>query len=480
MNIYKKLVLSLVGLTTIILIATLLLARWSFEQGFSNFLQAQEIERLSRISQEITQIKPNALHLKEIEKGLLERILQGHSFAPKSSRAPSHSAGGLRPRPPPPHILKGDKKRLYTAVFDLSGTQIAGDTLEQTDASKLVLYEFIIKVNEQSIGLLKSWKSQRFESPTASEFSKQQITTSILIGVFCLALAVVLSYFGARMLLAPIKLVINRVEDLSNGNYTRTLINKRKDEFGELINNVNHLGEVLEQTRSAKNRWFADISHELRTPLTVLMGELEALKMGIRPLTMVHIDSLNQEAQLLKRLIDDLYQLSTSDIGALRYEFAEVDVSVLLKRLITKMHVITNEDEISIEQYIETDVIFNCDKNRINQLLANLINNSLAYTDCKGTVKVRLFKSKNEIQISVEDSSPSLSENECVQIFEPLYRHNKARTRNNGGAGLGLAICKNIVEAHSGKISAKPSTLGGIEIMLTFPVSPTQIKKGNK
>jgi two-component system sensor histidine kinase BaeS len=164
----------------------------------------------------------------------------------------------------------------------------------------------------------------------------------------------------------------------------------------------------------------------------------------------------------------------------LRYEFTEVDVSALLTRLITKMHVITNEDQISIEQYIETDVIFNCDENRINQLLANLINNSLAYTDRKCSAKVRLSKSKNKIQISVDDSAPSLSENECEQIFEPLYRHNKARTRNNGGAGLGLAICKNIVEAHSGKISAKPSTLGGIEIMLTFPVSPIQIKKGYK
>jgi two-component system sensor histidine kinase BaeS len=187
MNIYKKLVLSLVGLTTIILIATLLLARWSFEQGFSNFLQAQEIERLSRISQEITQIKPNVLHLKEIEKGLLERILQGHSFAQKAPKGHRPLSGGHRLRPPPPHFLKGDKKHLYTAVFDLSGTQIAGDILEQTDASKRVLYEFIIKVNEQPIGLLKSWKSQRFESPTASKFSKQQITTSVLIGVFCLA-----------------------------------------------------------------------------------------------------------------------------------------------------------------------------------------------------------------------------------------------------------------------------------------------------
>lgn len=472
--------LSLVGLTTIILIATLLLARWSFEQGFSNFLQAQEIERLSRISQEISQLAPNTSYVNEIEKPLLERILQGHSLAKLPPGGPRPRAGERRPRPPPPHLRKGDTKHLYTAVFDLSGTQIAGDVLNEADAAKLVSYEFIIKINEQSIGLLKSWKSKKFESPTASEFSKQQITTSLLIGIFCLALAVTLSYFGAKTLLAPIKLVINGVEDLSNGNYTRALINKREDEFGELINNVNHLGEVLEQTQSAKNRWFADISHELRTPLTVLMGELEALKVGIRPLTMAHVDSLNQEAQLLKRLIDDLYQLSLSDIGALRYEFAEVDVSSLLTRLVQQTMTSANENTITIEQHIETDVNFNCDENRVNQLLVNLINNSLAYTNPKGTTKVSLYKSNHQIHISLEDSAPSLSENECQQIFEPLYRHNKARTRNSGGAGLGLAICKNIVAAHGGSISAKPSTLGGIEMMVNFPVPPIQVKKVNK
>jgi two-component system sensor histidine kinase BaeS len=480
MNIYKKLMLSLVGLTTIILIATLLLARWSFEQGLANFLQAQEIQRLSRISQEIIEAAPNITHLDEIDKGALERIVQGHSLATRTPRGPRPLAGERRPRQPPPHLLKGDAKHLYTAVFDVSGSQIAGDVLEESDLGKLLLYEFTITNNANSLGFLKSWKSKRFESPTASEFSNQQITTSVLIGLFCLALAAVLSYFGAKMLLAPINLVINGVANLSNGNYTRALNNKREDEFGELINNVNHLGKVLEQTRSAQKRWFADISHELRTPLTVLMGELEALKMGIRPLTMVHIDSLNQEVQLLKRLIDDLYQLSISDIGALRYDFAEVDVSALLTKLIAKTATIADQNAITIEPYIETDLSVNCDENRLNQLLANLINNSLAYTNPKGTAKVSLYKGINNIHFCVEDSAPSLSENECQQIFEPLYRHNKARTRDAGGAGLGLAICKNIVAAHGGQISAKPSTLGGIKMMVTFPVSPIQVKKVNK
>ena len=183
---------------------------------------------------------------------------------------------------------------------------------------------------------------------------------------------------------------------------------------------------------------------------------------------------------MLKRLIDDLYQLSLSDIGALRYEFAEVDVSSLLTRLVQQTMTSANENTITIEQHIETDVNFNCDENRVNQLLVNLINNSLAYTNPKGTTKVSLYKSNHQIHISLEDSAPSLSENECQQIFEPLYRHNKARTRNSGGAGLGLAICKNIVAAHGGSISAKPSTLGGIEMMVNFPVPPIQVKKVNK
>lgn len=485
MNIYKKLILSLVGLTSIILIATLLLARWSFEQGFNNFLQSQEMARLSRISDDIIQVAPSATSLIDIEKRSLIGILERHSVIKNGPRGPrpQDSRQGGRPIPPhlrdqvsdrPPNRAGGrppiDKASFqFTAIYDSSGNYLAGNILDEKRLETFITFDYTLMNNNEVIGSIKSWKREKFESPIATEFSKQQISTSVFIGFFSLGLALVLSYFGAKTLLAPIKLIIGGVEDLSNGNYTKALANNRVDEFGELINNVNRLGSVLEQTRTAKNRWFADISHELRTPLTVLMGELEALKMGIRPLSMEQIDSLTQEALLLKRLIDDLYQLSISDIGALRYEFSDVDVSALMSKVVEQANNLAKVHSISIEQLIEAGAVVSCDKNRITQLLTNLLNNSIAYTNSNGIITASLLVKKEYICISVEDSAPTLSTEECAQIFEPLYRQNKARTRNAAGAGLGLAICKNIVEAHGGEIIAKPSTLGGVEINVTLP-----------
>ena len=485
MNIHKKLILSLVGLTSIILIATLLLARWSFEQGFNNFLQSQEMLRLSRISDDIIQVAPNAKSLLELDKRFLNGVLERHSVIKNGPRGNRPSSSRFGDRPLPPHLRDEMSERprnrqggppsdkessfLFTAIYDSSGTYLAGNILDEERAETFITFEYILMNNEEKIGTLKSWKREKFESPIATEFSKQQITTSIFIGLFSLGLAFVLSYFGAKTLLVPIKLIISGVEDLSSGNYTKALTNKRNDEFGELINNVNHLGSVLEQTRTAKNRWFADISHELRTPLTVLMGELEALKIGIRPLSMEQVDSLTQEALLLKRLIDDLYQLSISDIGALRYEFAEVDASALMSKVLEQANNLAKIHSISIEKQIEAGVLIVCDEDRITQLLTNLLNNSIAYTNSIGKIKVSLLVEKEYICICVEDSAPSLSSEECTQIFEPLFRHDKARTRNAAGAGLGLAICKNIVIAHSGEIIAKPSTLGGVKIKVTLP-----------
>lgn len=485
--------LLLVGLTSIILLATLLLARWSFEQGFINFLQGQELERLSLISREITQSNPGIRSIDEINKLSLDRIIDRHSLLQGKPRRPKpsprgegedRSKMGERPErgqrgerpPPPPQSRNIENKYLFTAVYDLNGNYIVGDAIDEELAKNLIIFELNIEQRGRVIGVLKSWKNERFESSIASEFSTQQLYTSLFIGMFCLTLAAVLSFFGAKTILAPIKLIIKGVEDLSNGNYTSAIENTRNDEIGDLINNVNRLADVLEQTRTAKNRWFADISHELRTPLTVLMGELEAIKLGVRPLSFDQIDSLKQEALLLKRLVDDLYQLSISDIGALRYEYANVDLSELVSRFCEHAVTQANEKSISFETAITKGITANIDANRINQLIGNLVTNSLAYTDDNGTTKVSLYRNDNQICLSIVDSAPSLSKAECEQIFDPLYRHEKSRTRNKGGAGLGLAITKNIVLAHGGTISAKPSTLGGIQILVSLP-SPLNMTK---
>ena len=163
-----------------------------------------------------------------------------------------------------------------------------------------------------------------------------------------------------------------------------------------------------------------------------------------------------------------LYQLSISDLGALRYEYCPFDLSELSTRhcdLIQKRAV---QAQIDFSCSIQPNIILNGDKNRISQLLNNLLTNSIKYTDNHGSCQLTLAKQNNSIKITIEDTAPSVSEAQCQLLFDPLYRIEKSRNRTKGGAGLGLAICKNIVTAHQGQITASPSPLGGLKIQVTL------------
>lgn len=491
MNISKKLTLSFVGLTSVILIATLVLARWSFERGFTEFLHAQEMDRLSRIAQDITtEYLTDVSDITQINRHSLDRLLGKYTQGNVPPRGPRRrgkgsaegSAEGSAKRPPllrpgndkfmpsriPPPELRG---RFETALFGINGELVAG--VEYIATYNVVPITFTLDVmhNEERIGVLTSWNDTEFTSPFASSFARQQMNTSILIGVFCLSLAMALSYYASQMLLQPLRAIIHRISTLSKGNYTARLAHQSRDEFDVLANNINHLADKLEKNKTAKSRWFADISHELRTPLTILMGELEALKLGIRPLNQDQIDSLLVETQLLSRLIDDLYQLSTSDLGALHYQFNDFNLSELVMHACEQCTASAAQSGLVIHPAVCSDIRYNGDAKRIKQLLTNLLNNAIAYTDPQGVIEVQLLSTQTDITLIVSDSAPSIDISECEHIFEPLYRHDKARTRNTGGAGLGLAICKNIASAHSGTISAEPALAGGIKITVVLPIS---------
>lgn len=467
MNISKKLTLSFVGLTSVILLATLVLARWSFERGFTEFLHAQEMDRLSRIAQDITtEYLTDVSDISQLNRRSLDRLLGKHTQGNIPPPPRPSSGSFMPPRLPPPE--RGG--RFETALFDINGELLAG--VEYVAKNNVVPTTFTLDVmhNGQRIGMLTSWNDTEFTSPFASSFARQQLYTSVLIGVFCLCLAMALSYYASQMLLQPLRAIIHRISSLSKGDYKARLAHHSRDEFDELANNINHLADKLEKTKTAKSRWFADISHELRTPLTILMGELEALKLGIRPLNQDQVDSLLVETQLLSRLIDDLYQLSTSDLGALHYQFNEFNLSELVTHAYEKCKAAAVQAGLVVYPKVCSDIRYNGDAKRIKQLLTNLLNNAIAYTDEQGIIEVQLLSTETHITLIVSDSAPSIDVSQCQQIFEPLYRHDKARTRNTGGAGLGLAICKNIVSAHSGTISAEPALAGGIKITVVLPI----------
>lgn len=182
------------------------------------------------------------------------------------------------------------------------------------------------------------------------------------------------------------------------------------------------------------------------------------------------LSSLDTEVRLLRHLIDDLYTLSITDVGGMRYHYEQYNIAECIRSALDSMHNATADAGISIEYDSPDSLLWSIDKSRIEQLIFNIITNSIKYTDSPGKVLIRLTERNTSLVLTIEDTSPGCSEDECELLFEPLYRKDQARTRSSdkSSAGLGLAIVRNIVEAHKGTISATPSELGGIKVTITF------------
>ncbi len=459
----------MLGLTVLVLLATLGLARWSFDRGFLDYVNALEQTRLELLGQDLeqhyldagetwatmTSARFDALSRQSAPR---ERFPGGPGF----DRPRPGSDGGEGRNPPPggqPPPPRPDMLSPPTALFDSNARQIAGEKLVGRSA------DFIrvpIVVGGAAVGELRSVPRRQLDSAQETEFSRQQLKASWVIGIASLALALCVSLFLSRGLLAPVRRMIAGVARLSNGDFSTPLNESREDELGQLMRDLDRLAGTLDKSRSARRRWLADISHELRTPMTVLAGEIEALKDGVRRFDRQQLHSLDEEVQRLQHLIDDLYELSLSDVGGLRYEFAAVDLKDCVESALGTIRRRASEQGIELVVKGDAGTLVNADARRMDQLFRNLVDNSLAYTDSPGRIEVTVTRNTGQAVIEILDTPPGVTEAEYEQLFEPLYRRDASRSRSTAGAGLGLAICRNIVEAHGGSIRACPSALGGL------------------
>jgi two-component system sensor histidine kinase BaeS len=246
----------------------------------------------------------------------------------------------------------------------------------------------------------------------------------------------------------------------------------RSDEIGDVVRNVNRMAEGLERLEGARRRWLADISHELRTPLTVLRGQIEALHDGVRPLAPDAIVTLHKEVLRIGKLVDDLHLLAVSDLKALPCHPGPADAVALLGQLAHRFEPRAAAAglrlTLSLPAALPTLPVY-WDADRVEQLLGNLVDNSLRYTDPPGEILIGLRIQGSRIQMTVDDSAPGVPAQQLGQVFEPLFRGDLARNRRLGGSGLGLAICQAIAQSHGGRIDACASNLGGLRITLDLP-----------
>lgn len=330
-----------------------------------------------------------------------------------------------------------------------------------------------VVVNKKIVGYVGLRSIRDLVQDQTLRFVRQQGEAFLLISAFMLAIAALLTWPLAQWLSRPLCSMQRATQKLAEGKFDTRITVKGSDELADLSRNFNNLASTLEHTREARKRWVADTAHELRTPVAILRGEIEAMQDGIIKVSPDSLASLQQETLHIARLIDDLNQLSMHDTGSLNYEMEDVSLDDIVEQTVQSMALPFKEAglELEFEYSQKHPIVMTGDTDRLHQLFANLMNNSLKYTNAPGKLKVMLSKQNKKAVILLEDSAPGVSEEDKDKIFEQFYRVENSRNRATGGRGLGLTICSSIVDGHQGTIGAYHSPDGGLGIRIEFPLN---------
>ena len=291
-------------------------------------------------------------------------------------------------------------------------------------------------------------------------------------GLVAIAIALLLTFILSRRILSPVKALTSAARQFGKGDFSQRVDFKDKGEVGELARSFNSMADDLEHTEQLRRNMVADIAHELRTPLSNLSGYLEAIRDGVIKPDANTIRSLNEEASILSRLINDLQELSLADAGELKLVYQQEDISNLINESIAAMQTKASAKDLMISADLPDRLpTVNIDSHRIKQVLHNLLENAVAHTRKKGSITIKAQQQENMISISVADTGEGISAEDLPNIFERFYRVDKSRARATGGSGLGLTIAKRLVEAHGGGIEVKSEPGQGSTFTFTLPLT---------
>lgn len=472
MRLKYQLFLTLLAASAMLIALMYAISSWSFSRGFLDYVHQNEVDRLQLVGDELVERFDEdgnwdwvGLRTLDSIQGFFDGGRQPNRRKQPGSKIENGEQGRRGGPPSKPLILTDSAKKPLFGVL-------------RADMSMQWLS---LESDGNVIGYLVIPRAAQVDRQFDQVFEQKQKKTLGLTALAMIFLSGLLSIPLAGRIVKPLLTVNSAVSEISGGNYAQRADVSRKDEIGDLAQNINLLGNSLEQNRDARQRWIAEISHELRTPLAVLRGEIEAVQDGVRNMDKQAVTSLHSEVLSLGRLIDDLHTLSVSDVGALNYRLESLNIAQLLSEFLESHRDVLVSKSLTLTLDLgSTPLMVQGDTQRLEQLFSNLMQNTCRYTDGGGKLHVALRRTNtnktgvaNQECIVVDwfDSTPGVDSDALPKLFDPLFRTESSRNREYGGTGLGLSIAKRIVEAHQGNIKAWTSRLGGLHIQIELPFS---------
>lgn len=355
-------------------------------------------------------------------------------------------------------------------------TEIMHEISERMEARRpgisgeFISHDYDLTMNGQKIGsMVISYYGPYFLNESDFRFLDTLNIVLIIIGVISLFLSLIIGGLLAVRITRPIKKTVYIAKRISEGNYSIRFEGKTKfEELDELAVAINCLTDGLSKQENLRKRLTVDIAHELRTPLTTLASHLEAMIEGVWEPSVDRLQSCYEEIGRLSGLVADLERLAKTESDNLVLNKSNVDLMDIAHSCYDRYEIEAKKKNISL--VIEgSSSIVKADKDRISQVMANLLTNAIKYTPENGHIRIEVKDTKNSSIFMIGDDGIGIPKHELSLIFERFYRTDKSRNRKTGGAGIGLAIVKSIVTAHGGTVQAESNAEQGSVFTVTLP-----------
>jgi len=279
----------------------------------------------------------------------------------------------------------------------------------------------------------------------------------------------------SRRMLRSVRRLTAAAQKLGKGDLTQRVDVSGRDEIGELTSTFNAMAEGLENAERQRRNMVADVAHELRTPLTNIRGYVEAVRDGVLEADGTTIQNIHQQTMYLANLVEDLRLLAETEAADFQLDLAPASLSEVVARSVEAFRPQAQTEGIDVafargSDWMASERQVNIDRTRIEQVMSNLLQNAITHTPAEGRIDVAIEESEETVSVTVADTGEGIPGEDLPYVFNRLYRVDPSRTRSTGGAGLGLTIAKQLVEAHGGAIRVE-STLGkGSKFTFSLPL----------
>ncbi len=287
-------------------------------------------------------------------------------------------------------------------------------------------------------------------------------------GVIAGAVALILVSRMARGMTSPLREMAAATQAMAKGDYSQTITATSHDEVGRLAAAFNQMASELAETDRVRRDLVANVSHELRTPLTALQATLENLIDGVAPADPRTLQTMLTQVERLGRLVTQLLDLSRLEAGTVPLDRHAFAVEPVLAHAVREQE-LTDSGIVIDMSVADADLAADGDAERVHQVVTNLLENAVRHSPRGGSVQVRARRTDNNVTIEIIDEGPGIAAADAERVFERFYRADTARASSDGGAGLGLAIARWIVDLHGGEIHPEPHEPHGCRMVVTLP-----------